>query len=658
MERDESYGRVLFLIVVFILPLFYVAAQALWNPRIEFLTPRAGANWALSPDHHVRNMRGGPVSVDVSFSHEFRISRPLQRLEIELRAFTSAALEVNGVDVALTTPDDWKDAIRIDLAPHLRRGRNELVVRVHNPGSIPALMVTAPKVLRTPGAWKAASASGPLHARPAVPPTAEVPRDFEFRRHEPGALVQWAGRGGAAVVVFAWMSLLIGAVAWAVICRSARGPPRIERPATRTSSKRIASTAVLIVAFGCHAWNAVQYPYQRTYFDGENHIEYVEAVADGWRVPDPRDGFQMYQPPGYYFLAAAVYSSAGGAENREAALKAVQFLGAAAGFGLVILTWWLSRRLFEDESSRAVATAFAAFLPMLLYCSPMISNETFSAFAIALAFCFVATVRDIRVPRIAILAGLLCALALLSKYTAVFTVASAGLLLATRSLFGGESRLAWRPLLAFLVPILMLSGWLYVRNLTQFGDPFVGNWDTATGFAYEQEPGYRMPSYYFAFGRLFLQPIEHAPWLSWPDGIYVSMWSDPFQSFLNPGDVRLPVWSALALLLALWPTILIAVGFVESTRRALARPFQSVDFLLVAVPVWSLTALLLFSLEVPFYSTVKAFFVLSLVPIFGVQLARGRDLVGAGSVPVMIAGDCVLVGLALVNIGLYRYPVQ
>ncbi|MBW2287470.1 MAG: glycosyltransferase family 39 protein [Deltaproteobacteria bacterium] len=648
----------MFVIVVFILPLFYLAAQALWNPRIEFLTPRAGANWVLAPDHHVRNMRGGPVSDDISFSLEFEMSVPPKRLEIVYLAFTDAVLKVNGVNVALTAPDHWKHAIRVDLAPHLRRGRNELVVRVHNPGSVAALMVTAPEALRTPGAWQATSASDPLRARPAVPPMAEVPRDFEFRRHEPGALVQWAGQGGAAVVVFAWMVLLIGAVAWALIRRPASTRPGIDRSAARTSPRRIASTVVLVVAFGCHAWNAIHYPHQRTYFDGENHIEYVEAVADGWRVPDPRDGFQMYQPPGYYFLAAAVYSSAGGAENREAALKAVQFLGAAAGFGLVLLTWWLSRHLFEDEASRVVATAFAAFLPMLLYCSPMISNETFSAFAIALAFCFVATVRDIRVPRIAILAGLLCALALLSKYTALFTVASAVLLLASRSLFGGESRLEWRPILAFLIPVLALSGWLYLRNLTQFGDPFVGNWDTATGFAYEQDPGYRTPSYYFAFGRLFLQPIEHAPWLSWPDGIYVSMWSDPFQSFLNPGDVRLPIWSAFALLLALWPTILIVVGFVESTRRTIARPFQSVDFLLVAVPAWSLTALLLFSLEVPFYSTVKAFFVLSLVPIFGVHLARGRNLVGASSVPVRIAGDCVLVGLALVNIGLYRYPVQ
>jgi hypothetical protein len=658
MKRNESLARVLFLIVVFILPLFYLVAQALWNPRIEFLMPRVGANWAFAPDQHVRNMRGGPVSDDIEFSLEFDLSIAPKRLEVEFLAFSEALLEVNGVDIALTAPGDWKEAIRIDLAPHLRRGRNELVVRVHNPGSIPALLVTTPETLRTPGAWRAASTSDPLHTRPAVPPTAEVPDDFEFRRHEPGALVGWAGKGGAAALVFAWMALLIGAVSWAVIGRPASDPSEGARPATGTSSKSIASTVVLVVAFGCHLWNAVHYPYQRTYFDGDNHIDYVEAVADDWRVPDPRDGFQMYQPPGYYFLAAAAYTGAGGSENREAALKAVQFVGATAGFGIVFLTWWFSRRLFEDEASRAVATAFSAFLPMLLYCSPMISNETFAGFAIALAFCFVATERDLGSPRIALSAGLLCALALLSKYTALFTVAGAGLFFASRSLFAGASRPAWRPLLAFLVPVVVLSGWLYVRNLTQFGDPFVGNWDAATGFAYEQDPGYRTPSYYFAFGRLFLQPIEHAPWLSWPDGIYASMWSDPFQSFLNPGDVRLPIWSAIALLLALWPTILIALGFVESTRRAFARPFHGVDFLLVSVSVWSLTALLSFSLEVPFYSTVKAFFVLSLVPIFGVQLARGRNFVGAGSPSLRFTGDCVLVCLALVNIGLYRYPVQ
>ena len=95
--------------------------------------------------------------------------------------------------------------------------------------------------------------------------------------------------------------------------------------------------------------------------------------------------------------------------------------------------------------------------------------------------------------------------------------------------------------------------------------------------------------------------------------------------------------------------------------RAL-RPVVGVAALLlstlVAVPAWSLTALLSFSLELPFYSTVKAFFLLSLAPILAVQLARGRALVGAGSRPVRIAGDCVLVALAIINVALFRYPAQ
>jgi 4-amino-4-deoxy-L-arabinose transferase-like glycosyltransferase len=657
MWRRTSSQRALFIFVVFIAPILYLVSQAVWNPDIEFLVPTLRAKWALYPDEHVLDMRGAPVSDDVLFRRSFHVSIKPTRLVVEYRVFTEAVIELNGRTLATEALDNWKKTARIDLTSHLRLGKNELTLRIHNPGAVPALLVTSPAWLRTPGDWRAALNSEAGTFRPVVPPSAEVPKTYEFRQAKPNALVQRIGRSGLAVLVFFWLGTLIGVGSWTFLRQPMKVTPDLRKPGSGSLPKGVVSTSVLVVSLGFHLWNAVHYPHERSYFDWKNHTEYVQEMAETWRAPTARDGFQMYQPPGYYWCAAVIYRIAGGDDHPEAALKAVQFLGAAAGWGLVLLTWLLARRLFDDEASRVVATAFAAFLPMLLYCSPMISNETFSAFVIALAFYYVAASDDFAAPRRAAVGGVLCGLALLSKYTALFTFAGAGAFLAARSV-RKTSRVAWRPLAAFLAPVLVLSGWLYVRNTVEFGDPFVGNWDEQSGFHYEQNPGYRSPKFYLGFGRLFSEPTEHAPWLSWADGMYATMWADPFQSFLNPGDDRLPIWVAIALLLAAWPTILILIGFADTIRRALERPFGDVDFLLAAVPVWSLSALISFSLELPFYSTVKTFFLLSLVPIFGILLARGRSIVVAGAKPLRLVSDSVLVSVALINVVLYRYPVQ
>jgi hypothetical protein len=288
---------------------------------------------------------------------------------------------------------------------------------------------------------------------------------------------------------------------------------------------------------------------------------------------------------------------------------------------------------------------------MLLYTSPTVSNETFAAAAAGLAFYALARRDAFASSKRVAVAGICCGLALLSKYSGLF-VAVAGMLLLLRP---RTSRIRWRPLAIFAVVVLLLSGWLYLRNLAEFGDAFIGNWDEGSGFHYEQDPGYRSLGFYAGFGRVFTEPIEHAPWLSFADGIYGSLWADVYRSFLNPADDRVKFWVAISLLLAAWPSLLLLLGFADTLGRALRRPFADAELLLVSVPVWNVAALLSFTLEVPFYSTIKAFFVLSLAPILAIYLVRGRGMLAVAPRSLRVAGDLVLIALALLNLALYRY---
>ena len=55
------------------------------------------------------------------------------------------------------------------------------------------------------------------------------------------------------------------------------------------------------------------------------------------------------------------------------------------------------------------------------------------------------------------------------------------------------------------------------------------------------------------------------------------------------------------------------------------------------------------------FSTVKAVFFLSLVPILGIYLARGRRIVAARAAPLRVGVDAVLASVALLSLVLYRY---
>ncbi len=509
--------RVLFLAVVFVAPLIYLAWQACFDPRIEFLVPSANADWALHPHQGVLDMRGTPVSRDLVFRRSFSLREVPTRLILRYRAFTEATLELNGKRLDPPTPGSWKRSIQIDLSPGLRPGQNTLAVRVHNAGAVPALLVTSPASLRTATGWRVALDTTPEATSAAATPWTDAPKSYLFFRDAPSPLAQSVGRPLLNVLVGAWLAVLATLGAWTWWRRdSARAAAPAEEGHAVGASTGAASVVVLALSLAFQLTNAFNYPAERSFVDSRDHADYVQQTARSWHIPSARDGFQMYQPPAYYWVGAAVYRLAGGDAREDRALKAVQLMGSLAGFSLVLLSWLLARRFFADEGSRATATAFAACLPMLLYTSPTVSNETFAAAAAGLAFYALARRDAFASSRRVAVAGICCGLALLSKYSGLF-VAVAGMLLLLRP---RTSRIRWRPLAIFAVVVLLLSAWLYLRNLAEFGDAFIGNWDEGSGFHYEQDPGYRSLGFYAGFGRVFTEPIEHAPWLSFADGIY------------------------------------------------------------------------------------------------------------------------------------------
>jgi hypothetical protein len=258
---------------------------------------------------------------------------------------------------------------------------------------------------------------------------------------------------------------------------------------------------------------------------------------------------------------------------------------------------------------------------------------------------------------LAIVAGALAGIALLSKYTAFFTFVAGAAYLGLGALSENRKR-DWVALGVFLGAGLLVCGWFYVRNVALYSDPFVGNWDEISGFHYEQNPSYRTTGFYTQFGSVFFHHPERARWTTWLNGNYASMWADPHNNFFPMENRHAYFWAGIMLILAALPSAAMAMGFIGSLISVWKRPAWNLDFLLVAVSMWTWGSLISFTMEVPTYSTVKAFFFLSLVPSLGVYLARGRAYLHRHARPARWALDATLILLGVLAVWVHRYAGQ
>lgn len=177
------------------------------------------------------------------------------------------------------------------------------------------------------------------------------------------------------------------------------------------------------------------------------------------------------------------------------AARLVSLLGVVFGLVAVLATWMLARTVFPDRPAVAIAaTGLLAFNPQFLFLSGSIGNDVAIAAAGALVLWRAAVVlREGATPGRCGWLGVACGLALLSKLSGVWLLPVAGLAVgwavwhgAGRSPDSSESRdqrvpsarrilrLARdlvRPGLWLAVPLLLVAGWWYARNLVLFGDP-------------------------------------------------------------------------------------------------------------------------------------------------------------------------------------------
>ncbi len=591
--------RIAMIVGLLVAPALFILWKALADPAVNFLAPSLAADWIVEPFEW--NMDVVPWGEDTStFVLAFEGDDVAPQARLELKAFRNAVVRLNGVALqAGDSPENWKRTRSMPLGEFVEPGTNTLAIDVANAGAGPGLLVTEPEALRTGvGAW--AMADGRPHGWASRPP------------HRPGPLQRWAGWPVAKYFGAAWLlfAVVLGAIA-------AFGRERPPEPLRVPKWVRAAVPSILLA--GCAVLaisNAVRMPAWYSILDYTGHAEYVAMMAAEWRAPLAEEGWQMYHPPLYYVVAAVV-SPVGGE-------KAVQLLSALSAVAIGVFAWLGVRR--DDERGSWTVLLFAAFLPMSLTLSPTLSNELFAGAVIGgvlvLSAAFLSR-GDIG-PRKAALLGVCAGLAMLTKFTALMLVVSTAAAIAL-CLASNANRRTLAAGAAYLGAVAVVAGWYYARNALTYGDPFIGNWDLRSGLAYEQSPGFRTMRSLLSFGSVFREDPAIQPFVSFLDGQYATMWGDAWGNLhiANTPD-HLRALTGAAYFAAAVPTTVILAGGARIARGLWRDPSRPADVLWLAFPVWVVEAVTLFALELPYSSTVKAFFFVSAVPALGVWLLRGR----------------------------------
>ena len=340
-------------------------------------------------------------------------------------------------------------------------------------------------------------------------------------------------------------------------------------------------------------------------YDVTGHLSYIRYIQVNHALPQASEGWEMFQPPLYYVICAALLQMLSLSVADGAGVMAVRVFGLVIGVAHFVVVWASLRLLFPgDRAKSRWGLVLAACLPPLLYLSQYVTNEALAAALVSASIYL--TLRMLRAERASwkLWAGLgLClGAALLTKSTAVLALPvilaallgkevqrlkskvqsrgteDAGLAFEAgkRSLWKGAGRLG-----VVVAVCAVVCGWHYARVWANYGSPLIGVWDPRTGFSWWQDEGYRTGAFYLRFGQALLHPWFSALY-SFGDGIYSTLWGDGLLG--GAADISWsPPWNydlmSLGYWLALLPAVGVIVGGILGLVKFLRQP--SADWFLV-----------------------------------------------------------------------------
>ena len=564
----------------------------------------------------------------VAFRFQFDLPKTVSQGRLNLQAFrqfqiwldadprTSSAFFTSERDL-----NEWKREYDIRL-PELAPGRHEIWIIALNRGAHPAIKLSSEQLdIHTNADWEA-TVNGREWTRAVLA--------CDTRTDLGPLLDDYPSVAKSFRLLWPWLAVVFGAT---FLC--CYGPfQQLERPNRPTLSPSIFRWGLLCLWLIMAMNNIARIP-STNGFDVDEHLNYVKFVAERGKLPLATDGWQMFQSPLIYVLAAPFYALFAENMGSEGIVKLLRFLPLLCGLAQIEICFRAGRAVFPDRRDlQVVVTAVGGLMPMNIYMSQAFCNEPLAGClsSLVLLFCFSLIIDPDRPRNFRYfgLMGFVWGLALLSKLspillaplilTAVFVADRKN----NRWLQSGIAHASTVFTASFLV-----AGWYYIRNWLMLGKPFVGGWDPAIGILWWQDPSYRTWNQISSFGKALHQPVCSGSQSFW-DGFYSSMWTDGFTSGVIGPPSSIPwnlPWMAIGSWLALIPLGCILAGFVTVGKCDFKASRNCLVFSAAAVILY-VTAVLDLYIHVPVYSQVKASYTLGILPCYAI-------LAGAGAEPLL-----------------------
>ncbi|MCC7011882.1 MAG: glycosyltransferase family 39 protein [Planctomycetes bacterium] len=631
--RHASRWTVIVVAAVLAFVALYLVRKARSDPRTPFLPEADGAQWitfARAPSTFVR----AGVELETTFVREFELAHVPHSAELRVRLRERGEVLVNGRAVVLDADAraSWKRAAACDVAQLLQPGVNEIELRARTafgPAAVWATLECDGQRIASDSTWRASCAGSaerpvrlatePMSAW-STPSTGSAMGALASTELNPTPLNGLSERRGtlaACATIAIALVIALGRV--------------VRRAPAHFGARSVAAVVAVAAAAGAALfWHNRELSIEAG-FDARAHVEYVDHMRATWSVPFADEGWEMYQPPLYYALAAGALQLAG-FEQLDASsvhvVRALQWLAWVAQIACIAASM---RLLFGERPKVALAgSVFGALLPMPLYLYQYPTNEALAATCVSAALLCALRIaqREQASWTDHLWLGVALGAGLLTKFSAALALAVIFGVLGARHVVRREfSPHVWlRGLGVSALAVLALCGWYYAAVFQRFGKLFVWNNDPLSGLAWWQDPGLHTAGDFARFGAALRRPL-FSSLDSVLDAAYSTMWGDGMLGGSGRIDLR-PPWdyqlNAANMLLALVPTLALLVGLAVSSARFFRAP-RTADWILLGTPAATLAAWTALNLDVPFWAQAKAVYASSVVVPLCVFAALGFD---------------------------------
>ncbi|QQS43460.1 glycosyltransferase family 39 protein [Candidatus Roizmanbacteria bacterium] len=345
--------------------------------------------------------------------------------------------------------------------------------------------------------------------------------------------------------------------------------------------------------------NVFYHPPERG-FDATGHMAYITYVQRIHAIPTAAEDWEFYQPPLYYLLASLMPN-----------LVLVKFLGILAYFSILTAAYMLYKHYFKGLETTLLGVLVVATFPVLLYMSLSIGNEFFSTALITISLVYYLLHRKLTDKQTIIL-GILLAASLASKATSLVLIAAIGI---DQLLLNKTWHKKLIPLTVLMITTIGLGGGYYIRNYMIYQNPLITPDKLPELFFFKQQIVERNFHFFTTLQGFLTLDLFQSHHYSFLSGTYFSWFYDahnviiPVQEFSKAG--------ALLILLSIPIFVYILVGFVLTMKA-----FKEKDRILVIYTIMLLGSYVAYNIHLPYYSTVKGSFIMSMAVPLGYFFLR------------------------------------